>query len=118
MSIWGEKFAYAFTTRLQHINIIWSEVDGAMELLKLGHHSLSKFDSSLRQMQTSFVHLHTAKDRDSANADEPSGNDRQHGGRQSHAHSVRSIPVSRDREANQCRGDRDVCGGEAGGGIR
>lgn len=114
--LWG-KASRAHKQWSQRINIIWNEVDAAVELLKWDIILSQKLDSSLRQVQTGFVHLHAAKDRDPTNADESGGNNRQHGSRQSHTHSVRTIPVSRHREANQCRGDRDVCGGEAGGGI-
>ena len=103
--------------QLRRINSVWGEVVGGNGTAETGASFSQKLDSSPRQMRPSFVHLHAAKDPDSANTNEPSGDDRQHGGRQSHAHPVRPIPVSRDREANRRLGNRDVYGGEAGGSI-
>ena len=79
-----------------------------MGLLRPARLSLSKLDSSPRQIQARFVILHAAKDRDPADANETRGDDRQHSSGQSHAHAVRPIPVSRHGEGNQLRGNCDV----------
>jgi len=88
-----------------------------MEILKWGTSFSQKLDSSPRQIQASFAHLHAAKDRNPADANDRGSDDRQHGSRHSHAHSVRSIPVRWHCEGNRLRGNRDIYSGEASSSV-